>query len=361
MTVNMVETVKASVEGALGILTLDRPKALNALDGPMCLAIDAALKAWERDARVAAVLIRSSNPRAFCAGGDVRMVREAGLAWKRGESDGHLARDFFRDEYRMNRRIRRFPKPFIALMEGITMGGGVGLSIHGSHRIATEQTIWAMPETAIGLFPDVGTSYVLPRLQGEIGTYLALTGARIGAGDMVALGIASDMVPSAAVTALTDDMIQSLGPDRARENIADAIKRHANAADPELPRHRALINRCFGFDTVERILEALEQEDDAFAAATAAILETLSPTSLKLTLKEMRHGRQLDFESCLRMEYRLTQSILDGHDFHEGVRAQLVDKDKRPRWYPATLDAIDQRAVETYFLQPGDGDLTFED
>jgi enoyl-CoA hydratase len=211
MTTPGVDTVKASVEGACGILTLDRPKALNALDAPMCLAIDAALQDWAADDGIRAVLIRGSSDRAFCAGGDVRAVRADGLAWKRAESDGRLAHDFFRDEYRMNRRIRSFPKPFIALMDGITMGGGVGLSIHGSHRIATERTIWAMPETAIGLFPDVGTSYALPRLKGEIGTYLALAGAQLGAADLALLGIATHVVPGSAIGALTRDIVKAVG------------------------------------------------------------------------------------------------------------------------------------------------------
>jgi enoyl-CoA hydratase len=357
-----VETVKLAVAGAIGIITLDRQKALNALDQPMCLAIDGTLQEWALDDAIAAVVIRGAGERAFCAGGDVRAVHDDGISWKRGQGEGLLVRDFFRDEYRMNRRIKTFPKPYLALIDGITMGGGVGLSVHGRYRVATERTVVAMPETAIGLFPDVGASFVLPRLNGEIGTYLALSGARLKTGDVFALGLATHVIDSDRRDALIDELVSIVTPGGADTAIDDVLERYR--ADPgiaELAPHTALIDWCFAFDTVESILAALDAESGDFAAATAATIRTMSPTSLKLTLKEMRLGRSLDFDGCLRMEYRLTQSILAGRDFYEGIRAVLIDKDRNPKWYPAALDAVDDSAVESHFLVPRQGDLTFPD
>jgi enoyl-CoA hydratase len=355
-----IDTVQTAIEGAVGVITLNRPKALNALDHAMCLAIDAALKVWANDDRVAAVLIRGAGDRAFCAGGDVRAVREDGLAWKRGTSDGALTRDFFRDEYRMNRRIAAFPKPYIALIDGITMGGGVGLSVHGRYRVATERTLIAMPETAIGLFPDVGASFILPRLPGEIGTYLALTGGRIKAADALSLGIATHLTASAGIPDLIFALIASVTPGNTASIIEDVLARYTNVAgETELTSQRPTVDRCFGFDQVERILAALDDDGGPFAQETAATLRTMSPTSLKLTLKEMRLGRTLDLESCLRMEYRLTQSVAAGRDFYEGVRAVLVDKDHAAKWYPASLDAVDDSLVDSHFLVPSHGDLDF--
>ncbi len=307
-------------------------------------------------------MIRSSSERAFCAGGDVRLVHDDGIAWQRGQSDGRLAQDFFRDEYLMNHRIRNFPKPYIALIDGITMGGGVGLSVHGDYRVATERTLIAMPETGIGLFPDVGTSYVLPRLAGEIGTYLALSGARIKAADALELGIVTHATFSDRLGDLLTALTKSVTTTDTVRTIDGILERFAvDPGSPELGDHRALIDRSFEFDTVEEVLAAIGTDESPFANATAATLRAMSPTSLKLTLKEMRLGRALDFDSCLRMEYRLSQHALAGHDFYEGVRAQLIDKDRTPRWYPATLDAVHESAIEAFFLAPRNGDLIFPD
>jgi enoyl-CoA hydratase len=354
------EDVRLERRGGLGLITLNRPKALNALTQPMCLAIDAALAAWAHDRTVAAVAIRGAGDRAFCAGGDVRAVWEDGKAMNRGESDGDLVRDFFRDEYRMNRRIKLFPKPYVALMDGVTMGGGVGLSIHGSHRVATEKTLFAMPETAIGLFPDVGASFALPRLPGEIGTYLALTGARLKAADLTAVGIATHTISANA----RDLLIEALGaadwrgdPARTVETI---LSRHAmDPGQPTLPAHRSVIDSAFASDRVEDILAALDAQGGDFAGEAAATIRRMSPTSLKIALAEMRRGRKLGFDDCLRMEYRLTQTVLADHDFYEGIRAVLIDRDNAPKWHPKTLDAIDETSVDRYFEPPSEGDLTF--
>jgi len=349
-----IETVQFAVMGRIGLITLNRTKALNALDQDMCLAVDAALKIWENDDAIAAVVIRGAGGRAFCSGGDVRLAREDGIAWKRGLSDGRIVREFFRDEYRMDRRIATFPKPYIALIDGITMGGGVGISVHGRYRLATATTVLAMPETQIGLFPDVGTSFVLSRLPGGVGTWLALTGARLKAADCLSLGIATHVVDHERLDALVAALA-------AGGDIDTAIAGHAaDAGAPELPANRTAIDRCFAHDRMEDIMAALDTEDGAFAAETAATLRLMSPTSLKLTLKLIRKARTLDLDDCFRMDYRLSQSVLGGHDFYEGVRAQLVDKDKQPKWYPSTLDAVDDTAIDSLFVPPLHGDLTFE-
>jgi enoyl-CoA hydratase len=349
-----IDTVRFDVTGSLGLITLDRPKALNALDQAMCLAIDAALRLWAKDDGIATVAIRGAGGRAFCSGGDVRLAREDGIAWKKGLSDGRVVREFFRDEYRMDRRVAAFPKPYIALIDGITMGGGVGISVHGKYRLATTRTVLAMPETQIGLFPDVGTSYVLSRLAGEVGTWLALTGARLNAADCLQLGIATHVVDDERL----DDLVADLA---ASGDIGKTIARHmVDAGDPELPPNRGTIDRCFAHDRVEDIVAALEADGGAFAAETLAMLRLMSPTSLKLTLKQIRKARSLSLDDCLRMDYRLSQSVLAGRDFYEGVRAQLVDKDRQPKWYPATLDAVDDTAIDSLFVPPLHGDLTFE-
>ncbi len=351
------DEVTFAVEGNVGLITLERPKALNALTRGMCLAIDAALIAWGADPAIAMVVVRGSGDRAFCAGGDVRAVYDDGLARKRGESDGALIRAFFYDEYRMNRRIKTFPKPYIALIDRITMGGGVGLSVHGSHRVATERTVLAMPETGIGLFPDVGASYALPRMPGEIGTYLALTGARVKGGDVLKVGFATDLVAGDRLDALLADLI-ALSGDIAVDSI---LQNYAvPAGESELLAHRAVIDCCFAHDSVEAILVALDADGRAFAAGAAAAIRTMSPTSLKATLAEMRRGRTQGFDDCMIMEYRLTQSILAGHDFYEGIRAVLVDKDRNPKWNPATLAAVDEITVSALFNAPDHGDLTFD-
>jgi len=350
-----VETVKFAVAGSVGLITLNRPKALNALDQEMCLAIDAALKVWAKDDAITAVIIRGAGDRAFCAGGDVRLAREDGIAWKKGQSDGRIVREFFRDEYRMDRRIATFPKPCIALIDGITMGGGVGISAHGTYRLATARTVLAMPETQIGLFPDVGTSYILPRLPGATGTWLALTGARLNGADCKLLGLATHLVDHERI----DDLVGALTAPGA--DIGKVIEAYATqAGEGEVPANRAAIDRCFAHDRMEDIMAALEADGGSFAVETATTLRAMSPTSLKLTLKLMRKGRSLELDDCFRMDYRLSQSVLGGHDFYEGVRAQLVDKDRNPKWYPATLDAVDDSAIDSLFVPPLHGDLTFE-
>lgn len=359
MTTAPDDNVLLELRGKLGIITLNSPKTLNALTAAMCRAIDAALTGWADDPGVAAVVMRAAGERAFCAGGNVRAIYDGRqIDLPTAEAVGH---EFFRSEYRMNRRVKTFPKPYIALIDGIIMGGGLGISVHGSHRVATERTLFAMPETALGNVPDVGASYVLPRLAGETGTYLALTGARIKAPELTALGLATHFAPASALGALVDELAAADWNGDAHR-VADAIVGNQAVDAPTgsfIAAHRALIDRCFGKTRVEDIFAALEAEGGAFADETLATLRVMSPTSLKLTLEMVRRGSALDFDDCMRMEYRLAAWIVRGHDFIEGIRAVLVDKDRNPKWDPAALGAVDDATVAGYFALPAAGDLTF--
>jgi enoyl-CoA hydratase len=332
--------------GRIGVVTLNRPQALNALTLAMVIDIDRRLASWVDDPGIAAVVIRSAGGRAFCAGGDIRALYEAG---RRGDA---YTRDFYREEYRLNHRIKTFPKPYVALIDGIVMGGGVGLSVHGSHRVASERSVFAMPETGIGFFPDVGGTWFLPRCPGQLGTYLGLTGARLGAADMLYCGIATHHCPS--------DRFESLLEDLGRTSVAtEVLDRHAtDAAPPPLARHRAVIDRCFAADTVEEILDRLDREPGDWAKETAALLRRKSPTSLKIMLRQLRLGAKLpDFAAAMRLEYRLSQRCVRSHDFQEGVRAAVIDKDQAPRWVPATLAEVDDDTVAGYFAPPDGPDL----
>ncbi|TWB44476.1 enoyl-CoA hydratase/isomerase family protein [Nitrospirillum pindoramense] len=356
--------VICTVRGAIGHVLLNRPKALNALTLDMIRVIDPQLAAWATDPAVKAVVIQGAGDRAFCAGGDVRAVWDSGKALQRGEGDGAVARDFFGEEYRLNRRIKRYPKPYVAVLDGITMGGGVGLSVHGSHRVTTEKTLLAMPETGIGLFPDVGGGYFLSRMPGELGTYLALTGARLGAADAAYTGIATHHVPSAQVETLVEELAAASYGDHPGGTVDAILARHAAfPGEAPLAAHTPSIDRSFNAGTVEEILACLCDEtqgfDAAWASATVKTLSQMSPTSLKVTLAQLRRGVAMEIEDVLVMEYRMTQAVMAGHDFYEGIRAQLVDKDRQPKWRPATLNHVSESEVERHFQVPASGDLTF--
>ncbi|HTZ37799.1 MAG TPA: enoyl-CoA hydratase/isomerase family protein, partial [Stellaceae bacterium] len=313
------------------------------------------------DLDIHAVLIEGAGDRAFCAGGDVRAVYEAG----RGTSgDSSFTAVFFAEEYRIILGIHRYPKPYIALIDGITMGGGAGVSVNGAFRVATEATMFAMPETGIGLFPDVGATRFLNLCPGRIGRYLGLSGARLAAADALYCGFATHFVPRQQVPALKEALAAIAWRDGEEgAQVAAALGRFAGeAGTPPLAARRAAIDRCFAGDTVEAILGALDDEtqDRDWAAETRATLLTKSPTSLKITLRQLTVGREFDLDEALRLEYRLTQHVMAGHDFYEGVRATLVDKDQQPRWQPPSLAAVDAATVGGYFAPLGDGELTFD-
>jgi enoyl-CoA hydratase len=337
------------VRGRTGVIALNRPRALNSLTLGMVEAMDARLTAWATDPRVDAVVVRGEGGRAFCAGGDVRAV------WQAGKDGDPLTRDFFRAEYRLNRRIKVFRKPYVALIDGITMGGGVGISVHGSERVATERTIFAMPETRIGLFPDIGASQFLPRLAGRLGLYLGLTGARLGAADTLYTGIATRYVESGRLPALEAALAEADG------DVRPVLARFSSDPGPApLARHRAAIDRCFAGVTVEGIMAALADEGGNWAETALQALHAASPTSLKITIEELRRGARLDFDASMSMEFRLSQACLARHDSYEGIRAAVIDKDNAPRWQPADLADVGAELVAAHFAPPSGGDLTFD-
>ncbi|HWA44223.1 MAG TPA: enoyl-CoA hydratase/isomerase family protein [Hypericibacter adhaerens] len=338
---NMTQSdVVLSREGRLGRILLNRPKALNALNHGMSLAIEAALREWSEDKEVAAIVIRQAGERAFCAGGDVRQFTEKGPAFMR---------QYWRDEYRLNALIRHYPKPYIALVDGIVMGGGVGVSAHGSHRIVSEHVAFAMPETAIGLVPDVGASYLLPRMPGEIGLYLGLTGARLGAADSVAVGFGTHHVKRAGLDALEAGLAHGGDP------IERVIGHHAQDPGPApILEQRAEIDRHFGQPSLGAVMASLAADPGAFAQSVLATLSTRSPTSMALTFRLLREGRRQAFEDCIRREWGIVSRMDEHSDFAEGVRALLVDKDNRPRWNPPHLDQVREDVITRYF-EPAEG------
>jgi enoyl-CoA hydratase len=351
-------------DGGIATLTINRPKALNALTLENYRRFAPALREWAEDQSVHAVIVRGAGERAFCAGGDVRAVYEAG----RGISgDPDLTAVFFREEYELIRGIHRFPKPYIAVIDGITMGGGAGISVNGAYRIATERTLFAMPETAIGLFPDVGATRFLNRCPGQVGRYLGLTGARLRAADALYCGFATHFVPHDQVA----ELIEAIGgvaweTERERDPVGSILARFAK--DPGLAPLAALrpvIDRCFAGGSVEEILTALAAEGvgggahTGWAAETRAGLLTKSPTSLKITLHQLTVGRDYDLEAALALEYRLTQRVMAAHDFYEGVRAALIDKDQTPNWQPPTLAEVSDGMIDAYFAPIGDRELRF--
>jgi len=346
--------IQFEVRGRAGFVTLNRPQALNALTLPMIEAMDARLAAWATDPAVDAVVARGAGDRAFCAGGDVRAI------WQAGKDGDALTRDFFRAEYRLNRRIKVFAKPYVALIDGITMGGGVGVSVHGSHRVATERTLFAMPETRIGLFPDVGASHFLPRLEGKLGLYLGLTGARLRAADALYTGIATHYVDGARLPELEAALAEVLAGGAGADVDAALAGFTSDPGPAPLAEHRAAIDRCFASVTVEGIIAALEDEGGDWAETALKALRAASPTSLKITVEELRRGARLEFDGSMSMEFRLSQACLARHDSYEGIRAAVIDKDNAPQWLPADLADVSAELVAAHFAPPPGGDLTFD-
>lgn len=342
----MTNDVLIETRGRLGLLTLNRPQALNALNEPMCAALHAALDGFAEDNAVTVVAIRGAGDRAFCAGGDVVTAYHAGRAGTEGWER------FFATEYRMNAAIATFPKPYIALMDGVTMGGGVGVSIHGRYRIATERTLWAMPETGIGMVPDVGSTAVLGRM-GPLGRFLALTGARLDGAETLAAGVATHYAPSRRLDSLLDALARG-------EAVLDAIGLAVDEpGTARLDGNRAAIDRLFAGTTVDAILAALDADGGEWAAKEAATVRRMSPTACVLAMELLRRGAEGNVRDALTNEYRVVRQLKLGHDFYEGVRAQLIDKDRSPKWQPATLAEVDDVEIATSFRASREGDLSF--
>lgn len=333
----------SGTNGDIGLITLNRPSVLNSLNHAMVVAMRAQLQQWAEQKRIKAIVIRAAEGRAFCAGGDLR------LTYDRCKTQDPALTDFFRSEYQLNRLIFHYPKPYIALLDGITMGGGVGISIHGSHRVATDQLLFAMPETGIGFFPDVGGTYFLPRLPGKLGYYLGLTGARIGCDDCVEIGIAQhkverDMLPM-IITALAKE---KFGAD-AYQSVTQILEQWNKKSNGTLLKAKDVLDDCFMANTMEKILVALEKSAHPLCEKAKEALMKKSPTSLKITLEALQRGAQLDFDAVMQQEFRLTSHFLQGHDFPEGIRAVIIDKDNTPRWRPERLQDVTSNAVEAYF------------
>ena len=325
----MTEEVLFERRGKTGVITLNRPEALNALTLNMVRLMKPVLTEWAADAAIENVVIEGEGEKGFCAGGDIRALHD----W--GQAGAPEATGFYREEYQLNRQIKTFPKPYIALMDGITMGGGVGVSVHGSHRVATEKTMFAMPETGIGLLPDVGGTYFLPRLAGETGAWLVLTGARLKGADSLAAGVATHYTPSDNIAALKDTLAE--GGD------VDAIlaAHHQTPDGANLSAQQADIDRLFVGDSVADIVAALQDDGGDWAAAQAAAIKSKSPTSAAVALKQMRDGIKADFDESMRIEMRAVTRIMALPDFYEGVRATIIEKTGAPNWSPqADIDAI---------------------
>ncbi len=335
----MTDDLITTIDGPVGRIRLNRPKALHALNLAMCEGVLDALEAWRADPAVEVVAIDHAEGRGFCAGGDIRMLAASGAG------DGSEARAFFHAEYRMNHRLFAYAKPTVAFMDGITMGGGVGLALPCRFRVATENTKFAMPETGIGLFPDVGGGWYLSRLPGRIGQYVALTGHRLDGADCLALGLATHYLPSEAVAAAKAGLAET---PQDIAGVLDAL----STAPPEarILADQAQIDRLFASDVLEDIFAALAADGGEWATATLATLRTKSPQSMKISLRLLADGAAMPtFEDEMRQEYAVGAHVVQRHDFLEGVRAVIVDKDNAPRWEPATPEAVSDHVIEQIF------------
>ncbi len=331
------DSVIAERDGRAGRIRLNRPRALNALDLPMIRAIAHALEHWRADPHVHLVLIEGTGERAFCAGGDIRALRQHQIDGDRPPIDA-----FFTEEYALNRMIAEYPKPYVALIDGICMGGGIGVSVHAPYRVATEHAVFAMPETAIGFFPDIGASFFLPRLPGRLGTYLGLTGARVTGADAVHAGLATNFTPRAALPALAAEL--------AADGIAALARHAAPLPDFALAPRREAIDRCFSADTIPELMARLAAEPGDFARETEAVLRGVSPSALAWTLRLLREGEGRTLARCLDAEFALTHTTMRHPDFVEGVRAMVVDKDRQPRWTPARIEDVRPAEIAALFV-----------
>jgi len=339
--------------GALRRLTLNRPKALNALTLDMAVVMTKWLSAWANDDAVGAVLIDGAGERGLCAGGDLRALYDA------TKSNEPLPPRFWATEYRLDVLIARYRKPVIVVMDGLTMGGGVGISAHAAHRVVTERSAVAMPEVSIGYFPDVGASFLLARGPGQVGTHLALTGERIGAADAIYCGLADLHVPAAKLAELPARLADCRSAPEVRARLTELS---TPAAPGRLAAARPWIDACYGADIIEEIIARLRKSQDEDARAAAATLQKMSPTSLKITLRNMRAALSFaELEDSFRQDYRISLACIAEHDFIEGIRAAIVDKDRKPVWRPDKLEDVTPDIVERHFRSIGDLELTFPD
>ena len=340
-------------EGALRRITLNRPKALNALTLDMGVTITRLLRAWAADRETGAVMLDGAGDRAFCAGGDIRTLYDAAKA------KDPLPERFWSDEYHLDVLIARYPKPVIAVMDGLVMGGGVGLSTHAAHRVVTERSAVAMPEVGIGFFPDVGAAFLLARSPGYAGTYLMLTGERMGAADAIYCGLADVNIASPRLAELP----VALADCRTADDVRACLKKMSTSPPPgKLPAARPWIDSCYGGDTVEDIVDRLRDSNVEDARAALATMLTKSPTSLRVALRNIRSALSFDrVEESFQQDYRIALACIAGHDFIEGIRATIVDKDRNPAWRPDTIEGVTADIVDRHFKSVGALELKFPD
>lgn len=339
------DEIRFERDGLAGVVTLTRPKALNAVTHSMVLALERALDAWRDDEGVQLVIIRAEG-RAFSAGGDIVDIYNAGRA-------GRPPVQFFADEYRLNAKIAGYSKPYVALIDGIAMGGGVGVSYHGSHRVVTENAVFAMPEVGIGFFPDVGGSHILPQLKGAFGMYLGLTGARIRWGDQLWCGLATHAVEAASLPMVARELAET-------GDVRKVLTAHCTTPERQIDEASLFaVNKHFSLGTLDAVIASLQADsgDDPFARGTLETILKKSPTSLYVAFDQIESGGALDMEECMRMEFRILNRMLTGHDFYEGIRAAVIDKDNAPVWRPARLEDVDPASIAAHFSPLPDGEL----
>lgn len=346
--------IKPGNDRNLAEIILNRPDKLNALSFTMCQSLSKQLLQWAHEPSIKAVIIKGVGDRAFCAGGDIRSLYEL----RNTQSIDEL-RQFFAHEYLMNARLFHFPKPYIAFLDGITMGGGAGVSLHGSHQVATENFIFAMPEAGIGYFTDIGAGHFLNQCPYHIGYYLALTGEKINAADAKACQLVTHTISRENLAAINDELINAtMKSDAAFDQVTKILDHfQTDVASTQVWNQRESIERCFKKKTVAEIFEALAKENTEFSQKTLHILKQRSPTSLKVILRYLQKAKSLSFNDLMRMEFDMTYHFLNGHDFFEGIRALLIDKDKQPKWDPNHIDSVADHVVENYF-QPAEKRLT---
>jgi enoyl-CoA hydratase/carnithine racemase len=337
-----------------GIITLDRPKALNSLSLAMVRALTATLRNWQHDPEIHAVFIHSSSEKAFCAGGDIRFFYDVGSLTPKGDSA--LLEDFFTEEYALNHLIHFYPKPYIALMHGVVMGGGMGIAQSGVAsrlRIVTDRTKMAMPEVNIGLFPDVGGGYFLNRTPGEIGTYLGLTGEIIQAADAIYANLADVYIPTTQIPALMDLITHNTEADLrvAIRRFASQFEHDITPTQCSLANQRAAINQHFSGDDLHRICASLASDESAFATSTLSTMHKRSPLLMAVTLEQLRRCKSLSVADCLRLERTMVRHCFKHGEVLEGVRALVVDKDNLPKWSPATIEEVNQTMVAEFFSE----------
>lgn len=345
----MTDEVLFTQEGQLGLITLNRPSALNSLSLTMILAMQHQLSLWKEDTGIRAVVVQAAPGSAFCAGGDIRSL------YFSGRLNDAKQMEFFWHEYRLNHFIHHFGKPYISLIDGMVMGGGVGISLHGSHPVACDNFVFAMPETGIGFFPDIGASYLLTRCSGNLGIYLGLTGNRLGSHDALKAGLVKKIIASDQISALLNTLKNTDLTEDSFKGVDQCLKEYELVPSSEEPSQiKPQINVCFAHSDVETIKASLQDLEGVWAASVDNNLSQKSPLSLKVTLAQLHKAKGLTLAQCLQMDYDIVSHFMHGRDFYEGVRALLIDKDKKPHWNPERLDLVTENMVNHYFTRSHD-------